>query len=303
MSKATPLPVLLDELRRLDARIEAEGDRLRVSAPSGAVPEDLRAQMTRRREELIEFLRHAGSAGEESVVARFERQVDATPDAPAVITAIPARSTDPRPLTYRELDRRANRLAEQLGVIGVVANGTVGLLLHRSADFVVAALATLKIGAAYVPIDPAFPRPRQELLLREAGVTALITRTEPGMVLPEARARVVCLKAWESELARRSDRRPGRVVAPEAIACLTYSSEPAAQVRPMPVPHRDIVRDASAFELWAGLLHGGGVVLFPDLTEVRPSGRLRRWNPAQRARPEHHQSSDPASTPREEFEL
>lgn len=207
---------------------------------------------------------------EESVVSLFERQADAAPDAPAVITAVRARAKDPRPLTYRELDRHANRLAQQLGMIGIGTGCTVGLLLARSTDFVIAALATLKTGAAYVPIDPTLPRDRQELLLAHAAVMALLTRIEPGMELPEARARVVCLKAWESELARRSDRRFGTTVAPDAIAYIQYASASTGRPEAVAVPHREVVRlarsgkaDDSVFELWGSLLNGGRLVLFP----------------------------------------
>jgi len=279
---ATPLSDLLRELRRLDARIDADGDQLTVSAPSGAVRDDLRAAMAARKAEIIAFLRDPHDPREDSVVSLFEWQVDATPDAPAVITAVPARSTDPRPLTYRELDRRANRLAQQLVMLGVGPHGTVGLLLDRSADFVIAAVATLKAAAAYVPVDPTLSRERQELLLADAGVIVLITRIGPGgLGPPGARARVLCLKAWESELARRPDRRCGVLIAPDAVACILYSPDSAGKPEAVSVSHRAIVRDAGSFELWRSLLNGRGLVLFPDLAEARPSGRLRRWNPAQ----------------------
>ena len=280
-TRGTPLSDLLRELRRLDARIDADGDQLTVSAPSGAVRDDLRAAMAARKAEIIAFLRDPHDPREDSVVSLFEWQVDATPDAPAVITAVPARSTDPRPLTYRELDRRANRLAQQLVMLGVGPSRTVGLLLDRSADFVIAAVATLKTGAAYVPIDPMFSREHQELLLVDAGIMVLITRIEPGMELPEARARVLCLKAWESELARRPDRRFGASIAPDAVACVLYPAEFTGKPEAGSVSHRTIVREAGSFELWRSLLSGRSLVLFPDLAEARPSGRLRRWNPAQ----------------------
>jgi len=304
-TSAMPLSDLLRELRRLDARIDADGDQLTVSAPNGALREDLRAAMAARKAELIAFLRDPQDPREDSVVSLFEWQVDATPDAPAVITAVPARSTDPRPLTYRELDRRANRLAQQLVLIGVGPNCAVGLLFNRSADFVIAAVATLKTGAAYVPIDPMFSRERQEMLLVDAGVMALITRIEPGMELPEARARVVCLKAWESELARRPDRRCEAAIAPDAVACVLYTSESTGKPEAVAVSHRAIVRDAGSFELWGSLLNGRGLVLFPDLADVRPSGRLRRWNPAQQERSGRTPTlaSAGAQMSREEFAL
>ena len=81
-------------------------------------------------------------------------------------------------MTYRELDEAANRLAHLLIGRGVGPGQRVALLLPRSAEAIVAILAVLKTGAAYVPIDPAVPAARVEFVLDDAAPIAAITTAE-----------------------------------------------------------------------------------------------------------------------------
>src|SRR3954454_2412991 len=97
----------------------------------------------------------------------FEQQVRRCPDARAV-------SFEDQELTYREVNERANRLARLLRARGVRPHDRVGLLLPRSADLVVAVLAVLKAGAAYVPIDPDYPADRIAYVLRDAEPSAVL---------------------------------------------------------------------------------------------------------------------------------
>ncbi len=105
----------------------------------------------------------------EPIHAAFEAQAGRTPDAPAVRCGDDA-------LTYGALDEAANRLAQELVALGVGADRYVGICLERSVDVVVAILAVLKAGGAYVPIDPDFPEARIAFTIRDAGLTAVITR-------------------------------------------------------------------------------------------------------------------------------
>lgn len=96
----------------------------------------------------------------------FERQVEKTPDAVALIS-------DERELSYRELDERANQLARFLVKKGVKPGDLVGLYASRSEVSVVAILGILKSGAGYVPIDPAFPEERIRHILNDADVSVV----------------------------------------------------------------------------------------------------------------------------------
>ena len=103
-----------------------------------------------------------------SVPVLFAAQVARTPEAPAV-------TFEGRSMTYRELDEAANRLAHLLADQGVGPGQSVALLLSRSAEAIVAILAVLKTGAAYLPIDPALPAARIEFMVADAAPIAAIT--------------------------------------------------------------------------------------------------------------------------------
>src|SRR5262249_4224798 len=98
----------------------------------------------------------------------IEQQVDRTPGAEAVVAA------DAR-LTYRELDRRANRLARHLRARGAGPGHIVGVCLPRTSELIVALLAVLKTGAAYVPLDPTYPLDRISFMLQDAQAKVLVT--------------------------------------------------------------------------------------------------------------------------------
>ncbi|WP_105425426.1 MupA/Atu3671 family FMN-dependent luciferase-like monooxygenase [Neorhizobium tomejilense] len=98
----------------------------------------------------------------------IERQVDRTPDAEAL--AFHGRS-----LSYREMDERANRIAQALVAQGVGPDVTVGLYLPRSLDLVVGALAIMKAGGAYIPLDPHFPADRLAFMIKDSGAKLVLT--------------------------------------------------------------------------------------------------------------------------------
>ena len=108
-----------------------------------------------------------------SIPALFDAQVARAPEAVAL-------SCEGRSMTYRELDEAANRLAHLLAGRGVGPGERVALLLSRSAEAVVAILAVLKTGAAYVPIDPAHPDARIGFMLADAAPIAAITTRGVG---------------------------------------------------------------------------------------------------------------------------
>ena len=103
-----------------------------------------------------------------SIPKLFAAQVARVPEAVAL-------TFDGRCMTYRELDEAANRLAHLLAGQGAGPGQRVALLLSRSAEAIVAILAVLKTGAAYVPVDPAVPAARREFVLGDAAPVAVIT--------------------------------------------------------------------------------------------------------------------------------
>jgi len=105
-----------------------------------------------------------------------EEQVDRTPEGLAVVLADkPDGSEGSISLTYRELDLEANRLARYLRDCGVGPDDLVGVVLERSLELVVALLGVLKVGAAYVPMDPQAPPSRLAMMIEDTGAAAVLT--------------------------------------------------------------------------------------------------------------------------------
>ncbi len=101
----------------------------------------------------------------------FERRAAASPEAVAVVC-------EGSSFTYRELNRRANRLAHRLRARGVGPETLVGLCLERSLELVVGILGILKAGGAYLPLDPDYPKDRLAFMLEDAGVRVIVAKRD-----------------------------------------------------------------------------------------------------------------------------
>ncbi|MDX1523128.1 MAG: condensation domain-containing protein, partial [Anaerolineae bacterium] len=113
----------------------------------------------------------------ETVVQLFERQVEQSPAGVAVIFPAGDRGKAQQ-LTYREINSRANQLAHHLKALKVGPGELVGVSMARSVDMIVGILAVLKTGAAYVPLDPAYPRQRLEFMLADSQASVVLTQSE-----------------------------------------------------------------------------------------------------------------------------
>ncbi|MGS2808887.1 amino acid adenylation domain-containing protein [Nocardia sp. MW-W600-9] len=229
-----------------------------------------------------------------TVVERFDEIAAAYPDAIAVIAGADR-------IGYRALRLRAAALTDLLIDLGLPAEATVAVALPRSADLIVALLAVLRAGAAYVPVDPAYPSDRIAHILADANPALVLTdhATAETLALPDSR-RLLFLDEVDSVAgsadAARSDttasdrsRRHGA-----ALACTIYTSGSTGAPKGVAVTHANIVNlasvvwpigagevtlmhastafDASILELWPTLLGGGTVVVATaprtDLTEI-----------------------------------
>ncbi|NOX38152.1 MAG: amino acid adenylation domain-containing protein [Calditrichaeota bacterium] len=155
----------------------------------------------------------------------FEEWVQRQPDAPAVVfTPSVDAKADRQVLTYRELDQRANRLANWLKAHGVGPETLVGVCMHRSPEMLVGIMGILKAEGAFVPIDPAYPTERIQFMMEDSGLTVLLTQKAIRPHLPETTARVVALdEDWE-EIAREPDAAPPRSIVPQNLAYVIYTS-------------------------------------------------------------------------------
>ncbi|MFL6199420.1 MAG: amino acid adenylation domain-containing protein [Thermoanaerobaculia bacterium] len=213
----------------------------------------------------------------------FEAVAARRPEAVAV-------SGDEESLTYRELDRRANRLARHLRALGVGPEVRVGVCLPRSPELVTAALGVVKAGGAYVPLDPDYPRERLAFLLEDARAPVVVTRASLAGALA-GEARKVLLDDHAGAIARRSPSSlPGGTggVGPDHPAYVIHTSGSTGRPKGVVVTHRNVARlftatasgfgfgeedvwtlfhsfafDFSVWEIWGALLHGGRLVVVP----------------------------------------
>ena len=167
-----------------------------------------------------------------SIPVLFAAQVARTPEAVAV-------TFEGRSMTYRELDEAANRLAHLLAGQGVGPGQCVALLLSRSAEAIVAMLAVLKTGAAYLPIDPALPAARIGFMVADAAPVAAITTAGLADRLDGCDLLVIDVED------PRIDSYPCTVLpapAPEDIAYLIYTSGTTGVPKGVAITHHNVTQ-------------------------------------------------------------
>ncbi|MEH2121103.1 amino acid adenylation domain-containing protein [Nostoc sp.] len=147
----------------------------------------------------------------------FEAQVEKTPDAVAVVF-------ENQRLTYRELNHRANQLAHYLHKLGIKSEEIIGICMERSVEMVVALIAILKAGEAYLPLDPAYPKERLAFMLADAQVTVLLTQRHLENELPPHQAQVVCIDTECSICIDCSSQNPISDVKLQNLAYVIYTS-------------------------------------------------------------------------------
>ncbi|MGW7020084.1 non-ribosomal peptide synthetase [Streptomyces decoyicus] len=127
--------------------------------------------------ELLEDPRHTAPDHAVDLLTRFQQAVASTPDRIAV--------SHHGALTFAELDRHTARLAGVLAGHGAAPGRRIGISLPRGTDLVVALLAVWRTGAAYVPLDPAYPQERLHAMVRDAGIDVVLTGGSDAPVWPE----------------------------------------------------------------------------------------------------------------------
>jgi amino acid adenylation domain-containing protein len=166
-------------------------------------------------------------------------QADRTPDALAV-------TYNNESITYSQLDIRTNQLAHHLIELGVQPGDRVALCVERSFDMVIGIVGILKAGAAYVPLDPAYPGDRIATLLEDSTSKIIMTQVHIEGVLPASNARHIILDAEESPINGQPTTRPVVEVTPDDPAYLIYTSGSTGKPKGVPITHRNLVHSTTA---------------------------------------------------------
>ncbi|WP_212739132.1 non-ribosomal peptide synthetase, partial [Pseudomonas viridiflava] len=224
---------------------------------------------------------------EQTIHGLFEVQVDRTPEAVALVHG------DVR-LSYRELNNRANQLAHQLIELGIGPDDRVAICVERGPGMIVGLLAILKAGAGYVPLDPAYPVERLAYLLQDSAPVAVLVQAATADVLTLGSLPVINLD--DTALQTQSVQNPHIPgLTPAHLAYVIYTSGSTGLPKGVQVEHRNVARlfsatdawfgfnandvwalfhsfafDFSVWEIWGALVHGGQLLIIPQLVSRSP---------------------------------
>ncbi len=189
-----------------------------VENPDQAVAKIPLMSPEEREQVVVEWNRTAADYPRDlTIPSAFERQVERTPDATALLFA-------GKKWSYRQLNDEANRLAHRLIEKGVGVGSLVGVCVERSAEMVMALLGVLKTGAAYVPLDPAYPAERLKFLVEDASLSCVVTRSSLQNFLPDNVREVVVCDGDSSDAAGKPTTNPSRSIGSGERAYVIYTS-------------------------------------------------------------------------------
>jgi len=216
----------------------------------------------------------------------FEAQVRRTPDAQAVVDGTERTS-------YAELNAHANRLAQYLRRAGVGPGVTVGVCLERRANLIIALLAVLKAGGAYIPLDPAYPRDRVDFMLRDSEARVLVTEADLAGDLQGSGVKRILMDAEAAVIASESSADLDGGAGGSDLAYVIYTSGSTGVPKGVAIEHRSagtllhwargvfsdreiagvlastsVCFDLSVFEIFFPLAFGGGVILADHALEI-----------------------------------
>ena len=217
----------------------------------------------------------------------FEQQVARTPEAIALsFEASRNERLRQRQLTYRELNHRADRLANYLRSVGAKADELVGIFVARSPETIVGILGILKSGAAYVPLDPSYPQARLAETISDSQLRIVLTQEKLLGQLPGQIDTTICLDRDWDIIDRHAPVSPISQVQPHHLAYIIYTSGSTGIPKGVAIEHRSVLNcilssnrkynfqptdrilqftsicfDVSVLEILPGLLVGATLVL------------------------------------------
>jgi amino acid adenylation domain-containing protein len=227
-----------------------------------------------------------------SLHALFAQQAARRPEAEALVFG-------PERLTYGELDRRSNQVAQFLRSNGLRPQEMVGVCMEPSADWVVALLGILKAGGTYAPIDPKFPAERISFMIDDMMARWVITSC-PAPIETGFAATLVYMTGADSDITRASDQPVPNISTSDDAAVLIYTSGTTGQPKGTLIPHRAVIRvvqerqylqitqedrvaqdmspsfDVCILEVWSALTNGAALIGISknELLNLRQMARI-----------------------------
>ncbi|WP_226938894.1 amino acid adenylation domain-containing protein [Janthinobacterium sp. FT14W] len=267
-----------------------------IAAPTGKIDELQYMEAIERAQLLGTFNATALALPSGRLVHQlFERQAHERPNALALVAG-------DMQLSYGELNHRANQLAHALIKLGVRPDDRVAICAARGSGIVLAQLAILKAGAAYVPLDPAYPFERLRYMLEDSAPVVLLAQRALLGLLPAPAMPVILLDTDDFSGSPGHNPAPANLsLEPENLAYVIYTSGSSGQPKGVMVEHRNLFNlvmwhckrfaltpgsrssslaglafDACVWEIWPSLC-GGGTLLLPPPETVQPQDLLAWW--------------------------
>ncbi|RVU51136.1 amino acid adenylation domain-containing protein [Pseudomonas syringae pv. syringae] len=222
---------------------------------------------------------------------RFEARATERPDAVALVF-------EDQTLSYGELNARANQVAHRLLALGVLPDDRVAICVERGPAMIIGLLGILKSGAGYVPLDPAYPLERLAYTLGDSTPVALLSQQSVQQALPVSDVPLIYLD--NADLQDQSVCNPQVAVKSSDLAYVIYTSGSTGLPKGVMVEHRNVARlfsateewfgfneqdvwalfhsfafDFSVWEIWGALLHGGRLLIVPQLVSRSPEDFYR----------------------------
>lgn len=244
---------------------------------------------TQEREKLLGLWAHAPvNQVKRTLHQVFEEQCERTPDAVAI-------TFGDQWISYRELNCRANRVANALRARGISRDRLVGLCLDRGIELIVAMLGILKAGGAYLPIDISYPDDRLAFMLEDTAATVVISDATNASRLIAHASKILWIDRPDL-IESFSPENPNATVSPDDLAYVIYTSGSTGRPKGVLITHHNVVRlflateqwfgfssrdvwtmfhspafDFSVWEIWGALLYGGRLVIVPYLVSRSPA--------------------------------
>ncbi len=224
----------------------------------------------------------------------FEAHAERIPDSIAL-------ALEDEQITYQEVNRRANQLAQYLQKLGVGPEVLVGLSMERTPEMILGILGILKAGGAYVPLDPAYPKERVAFMLSDAQAAVVLTQQHLTAIFAQSTAPLICLDRDWQVIAQESAQNSVRGSQADNTAYVIYTSGSTGRPKGVCVRHTGVVNvlldfeqrqpifagdrgslwtslnfDASVYEIFSTLIAGGALYLTPEHT-YRDSELFFTW--------------------------